>query len=177
MRLLGGLQLRELREHRFATAGVYNANVTYAGTQSFNNSGNIYPVLPSAGAFAATNVSTAIPTTFTPNQVVLQPTPRTSPIIVPPYYLVGDSLNAYATLTVAATGAPAPNVVVLFTDSALLTAWEALGEWKAAGHAQSLQWQTSSLQWKLPGNEVEACDTLTVAAAGHTSIVLLSAAL
>ena len=109
------------RPRRFATAGVYNANVTYAGTQSFNNSGNIYPVLPSAGAFAATNVSTAIPTTFTPNQVVLQPSPRTSPTIVPPYYLVGDSLNAYATLTVAATGAPAPNVVVLFTDSAPLT--------------------------------------------------------
>ena len=110
--------LRDLRKRRFATAGVYNANVTYAGTQSFNNSGNIYPVLPSAGAFAATNVSTAIPTTFTPNSVVLQPSPRTSPTIVPPYYLVGDSLNAYATLTVAATGAPAPNVIVLFTDSA-----------------------------------------------------------
>ena len=94
--------------------------MTYAGTQSFNNSGNIYPVLPSAGAFAATNVSTAVPTTFTPNSVVLNPTPRTSPTIVPNYYLVGDSLNAYATLTVAATGAPAPNVVVLFTDSAPL---------------------------------------------------------
>lgn len=126
------IELRE-RRRRFAAAGVYNANVTYAGTQSFNNSGNIYPVLPSAGAFAVTTVSTAIPTTFTPNSVVLQPAPRTTPTTVPNYYLVGDSLNAYATLTVAATGQPAPNVVVLFTDSASPKLWQPLGARKRLG--------------------------------------------
>ncbi len=92
--------------------------MSYAGNTAFNNSGTVYPVLPSVGNFAATTVSTAVPTTFTPNLVVLSPTPRTSPTIVPPYYLVGDSVNAYAMLTVAATGAPAPGVTVLFTDSA-----------------------------------------------------------
>ncbi|KAK9839695.1 hypothetical protein WJX81_006711 [Elliptochloris bilobata] len=102
--------------HKYATAGTYNSNVTYAGTLSFNNSGSVYPVLPSAGNFAATTVSTTVPTIFSPNSVTLVPSPRASPTIVPPYYLVGDALNAYATLTVAATGAAAPGVTVLFTD-------------------------------------------------------------
>lgn len=112
------IQPVESAARSFATAGTYNANVSYAGNTAFNNSGSVYPVLPSVGNFAATTVSTAVPTTFTPNLVVLTPSPRTSPTIVPPYYLVGDSVNAYATLTVAATGAPAPGVTVLFTDSA-----------------------------------------------------------
>jgi len=91
--------------------------VAYAGTSSFNNSGNVYPVLGSTGNFAATTVSTVVPTVFNPNQVVLSPTARTG-TTTPNYYLVGDALNAYATLTNAATGAPAAGVTVVFTDSA-----------------------------------------------------------
>ena len=163
------MQPAELRERRrrFAAAGTYNGNVTYAGTQSFNNSGNVYPVLPSAGAFAATNVSRAVPTTFTPNSVVLQPAPRTSPTIVPNYYLVGDSLNAYATLTVAATGQPAPGVVVLFTDSAPPKPGTSRG-WasKAPGRARSLQWQRSAPPCWLADHALEAHAILSVAAAG-----------
>lgn len=37
---------------------------------------------------------------------------------VPPHYLVGDTLTAVAALTVAATGAPAPGVLITYTDGA-----------------------------------------------------------
>jgi hypothetical protein len=108
---------RGARARRYSTAGSYAATVAYAGTSSFNNSGNVYPVLGSTGNFAATTVSTVVPTVFNPNMVVLSPTARTG-TTTPNYYLVGDALNAYATLTNAATGAPAVGVTVVFTDSA-----------------------------------------------------------
>lgn len=37
---------------------------------------------------------------------------------VPAHYLVGDTLTAVTTLTVAATGAPAPGVLITYTDGA-----------------------------------------------------------
>ena len=37
---------------------------------------------------------------------------------MPPHYLVGDTLTAVAALTVAATGAPAPGVLITYTDGA-----------------------------------------------------------
>ncbi|KAK9839697.1 hypothetical protein WJX81_006899 [Elliptochloris bilobata] len=99
--------------HEYATVGTYTVNVTFPGNTSYSQPGSAFPIAPSFFAGTINVSSTAVPTAIT--LALRPPASRTTPS-VPPHYLVGDTLTAVATLTVAATGAPAPGVLITFTD-------------------------------------------------------------